>query len=181
MKQRDEVGIAFFYFSFNEKSKQDNDGMLRALLLQLSGQLRDGENDLEQLYALHRPGAPPVEASLDLLQRFLGRFHDCYLLLDAIDESPRDCNREGVLKAIQEIRNWSLPSVHLLTTSRGELDIRRSLGPSFNQDLLMRNSEIDNDIVDFVSYQLNSDPDLQRWKARHEEIQTKMTIGAQGV
>jgi hypothetical protein len=181
MKQRHEVGIAFFYFSFNDESKQDDSGMLRALLWQLSGQLRDGEKDLEQLHALYKSGTPPVEVLLGLLQRFLGRFRDSYILVDALDESPRDCNREGVLRAIQVIRNWSLPGVHLLMTSRNELDIRESLDPSCDQDLSMRNSEIDRDIVNFVSYQLNNDPKLQRWKPCHGEIQTKLTTGAQRV
>ncbi|CAI7577772.1 unnamed protein product [Penicillium glandicola] len=36
------VGIGFFYFSFNDESKRDSSGMLRALLLQLSAQLEGG-------------------------------------------------------------------------------------------------------------------------------------------
>ena len=44
------VGIAFFYFSFNDKSKQDESAMLRALLLQLSCQLKDGHADLSRLH-----------------------------------------------------------------------------------------------------------------------------------
>jgi hypothetical protein len=67
-----------------------------------------------------------------------------------VDESPRERNREGVLRTIQVMRNWSLPGVHLLMTSRNELDIRQSLDPSCDQDLSMRNSEIDRDILIFV-------------------------------
>jgi hypothetical protein len=179
MRHRHGVGIAFFYFSFNDESKQEDNGMLRSLLLQLSGQLQDGEKDLEQLHAFYKPSTPPMDVLLDLLQRFLDRFHDSYILLDALDESPRDRNRSGVLRVIQVIRNWSLPSVHLLVTSRNELDIRESLGPSCDQDLSMRNSEIDQDLSSFVTYQLNNDRKLQKWKARHLEIQTKLTTGAQ--
>lgn len=181
MKQRNGVGIAFFYFSFNEKSKQDGAGMLRALLLQLSGQLRDGQTELEKLHALHQLGPPPVDVLLELLQHFLGQFCDSYILLGALDESPRDDKREGVLKAIQVMRNWSLPGVHILVTSRNELDIRESLRPSSDQNIPMKNSEIDRDIVEFVSYQLRNDPKLQRWRSRHEEIQTILTTRAQGV
>ncbi|RJE20403.1 Ankyrin repeat protein [Aspergillus sclerotialis] len=155
--------------------------MLRTLLLQLSVQLQDGERDLEQLHALYKSGSPPVDVLLDSLRRFLGSFRDSYIFLDALDESPRDCKREGVLRAIQVIRSWSIPSVHLLVTSRKELNIRESLGPSCDQDLSLRNSEIERDIANFVSYQLKNDAKLQRWKARHNEIQAKLTIGAQGV
>lgn len=175
------VGIAFFYFSFTDEAKQDDNGMLRTLLLQLSVQLQDSEKDLEQLHAQYRSGSPPVDVLLNSLRRFLGRFRDTYILLDALDESPRDCKREGVLRAIQVMRGWLIPSVHLLVTSRNELDIRGSLDPSCDQDLPIRDSEIDRDIANFVSYQLENDAKLQKWKARHQEIQEKLTTSAQGV
>lgn len=175
------VGIAFFYFSFSDEAKQDDNGMLRTLLLQLSVQLQDGERDLEQLHALYKSGSPPVDVLLGALRRFLERFRDSYILLDALDESPRYCKRDGVLRAIQVIRSWSIPSVHLLVTSRNELDIRESLGPSPNEDLPLRNSGIDRDIADFISYQLENDKKLQKWKARHDMIRESLTRSAQGV
>ncbi|KAJ5651137.1 NACHT nucleoside triphosphatase [Penicillium longicatenatum] len=175
------VGIAFFYFSFTEEAKQDDKGMLRTLLLQLSVQQQNGERELEQLHALYESGSPPVHALLESLRRLLDRFRYTYILLDALDESPRDCKREGVLEAIQVIRSWSIPSVHLLVTSRSELDIRESLDPSPDQDLTLRNSETDRDIANFVSYRLKDDAKLQRWKSRHEDIEKKLTTGAQGV
>jgi hypothetical protein len=181
MRHKHGVGISYFYFSFSDETKQDDNGMLRTLLLQLSVQLLDGERDLEQLHALYKSGSPPVDVLLDSLRRFLGRFRDAYILLDALDESPRDCKREGVLRAIQVIRSWSIPSVHLLVTSRNELDIRESLDPSRDQNLSLRNSEVERDIANFVSYQLRNDEKLQKWKARHDEIQAKLTTGAQGV
>jgi hypothetical protein len=181
MRDEHGVGIAFFYFSFSDEAKQDDSGMLRTLLLQLSVQLPDGERDLEQLHKLYKSGSPPVDALLGSLRRFLERFRDAYILLDALDESPRECKREGVLKAIQVIRDWSIPGVHILVTSRNELDIRESLGPSRGQDISLRNPEMDKDIADFVSYQLENDAKLKKWKARHEEIQTKLATGAQGV
>jgi hypothetical protein len=181
MRRKDGVGIAFFYFSFNDEAKRDYNGMLRTLLLQLSVQLQDGERDLEQLHALYKSGSPPVHALLDTLQRFLERFCDTYILLDALDESPRDSKREGTLRAIQVIRSWSISGVHLLVTSRSELDIRESLDPSPDQDLPLRNLETDRDIANFVSYQLKNDEKLQRWKARHDEIEAKLTTSAQGV
>ncbi|CAG8108568.1 unnamed protein product [Penicillium nalgiovense] len=175
------IGIAFFYFTFSDKAKQDDNGMLRAVLLQLSAQLQDGERDLEQLHALYKSGSPPVDVLLDSLRRFLEQFRDTYLLLDALDESPRYNKREGVLKAIKEIRSWLIPGVHLLVTSRSELDIRESLDPSRDQDLSLRNSETDKDVAKFVSYQLKNDLKLQKWKERHEEIQKQLTTSAQGV
>lgn len=180
-KDRDRVGFSFFYFNFNDKSKQDDHSMLRALLLQLSGQIQDGEQVLEQLYKSHNPGNPTVEALLNSLFNLLSQFRDSYILLDGLDESPRDDKRKGVLRAIQVIRQWYLPSVHLLVTCRDELDIRRSLDPSPDQDLSIAHSDMNRDIEVFVSHQLENNPKSQWFKERHGEIQTKLTANARGM
>lgn len=180
-KHKSEVGIAFFYFTFSDESKQDAHRMLRALLLQLSVQFQDGERELEQLRILSQLSTPSVDVLLETLRRFLERFLDSFILLDALDECPRDNGREDVLRVIQVMRDWRLPNVHLIVTSRDQLDIRRSLKPSPDCEIPMKNSGIDKDIFDFISYQLENDIRLQRWKVRHSEIQAKLTQGAQGV
>jgi hypothetical protein len=171
------VGIAFFYFSFSDDQKEDANGMLRTLLLQLPAQLLpDGERDLKELHALYHSGSPPVNVLLGSLQRLLRRFSDAYILIDALDESPRDSKREGVLRAIEAIRG-----LHFLVTSRNELEIRESLDPLSDQNVSLRNSEVDRDIESFVTYQLENDRKLHKWKTRHTDIKEKLTTGAQGV
>lgn len=155
--------------------------MLRALLLQLSGQLNDGENDLEQLYRSYKPGTPPVQVLIAYLQRTVQRFRHTYILLDALDESLRYRERENVMTVLERMREWCLPGLHLLVTNRDEFDIRESLKPTCDQDVIMKNAEIDKDIASFVSHQLNIEPKLQRWKARHTDIQAALTERAQGV
>ncbi|KAJ5422098.1 NACHT nucleoside triphosphatase [Penicillium cf. griseofulvum] len=159
------VGIGFFYFSFNDASKKDCSGMLRALLLQLSAQLEGGE----KIY----------KNCMDCIKRTISKFSVTYILIDALDESPRDDKREDVLEAIKEIRQWS--TLHLLVTSRNEIDIRQSLETLSCQDIPMRNPKTDIDIQNFISYELRNDPKLQRWKSRHDEIREKLMEKAQGV
>ncbi|KAJ5549109.1 hypothetical protein N7513_006343 [Penicillium frequentans] len=175
------LGVGYFYFSFNDESKQDISGMLRALLLQLSAQLEHGEDCLEQLHALYRPSSPPVGALLDCLRKIISHSSETYLLIDALDECPRDNKRDNLLSAIKAMQQWGLPGLHLLVTSRDEVDIHQSLEISSDQDISMKNVEIDKDIVKYVSYQLNNDPKLQKWKERHNEIQDRLTEKAQGV
>ncbi|KAL3488651.1 hypothetical protein BJX62DRAFT_253118 [Aspergillus germanicus] len=180
-QHRRDVGIAFFYFTFNDKSKMTASGMLRALLLQLSAQLEDGERDLQELHSAYTTGIPPIERLLSSLQKMILRFHDSYILLDALDESPRERQRNDVLSAVKAMRQWCLPGFHLLVTSRDELDIHQSLNPTYNEDIMMRNPETDKDIANFVSYQLSHDSKFQRWKARHQEIKDNLTKKSQGV
>lgn len=180
-KRDDRVGIAFFYFAFNDDSKQDESAMLRALLLQLSGQLSDSQADLTSLHALNRTGIPPPAVLIAYLQRLIQKFDQVYILLDALDESPRYSQRDRVLTVIQTMRNWLFPGLHLLVTSRDELDIREALSPMSNDEIAMRNAEINQDISNFISRQLNTDPKLQKWRTYHDRIQKVLAERAQGV
>lgn len=175
------IGIAFFYFTFNDESKQDVSAMLRALLLQLSSQLRDGHADLTQLHALYKTGTPPSLMLIEYLRRLISRFHQVYIMLDALDESPRNAARAGVLDAIETMRKWSLQGLHLFFTSRDERDIHESFDLSTTQHIAMQNAGIDKDITNFISGRLNTDRNLKKWTKHRDKIQETLTRRAKGV
>lgn len=176
------MGIGFFYFDFNDLSKQSQFGALCALILQLSGQVQDGNKDLEHLYESHGSGSstPPSPMLVAYLQRLCQRFTNVYIFLDALDESPRDDMRDGVLDLVATIRGWSLPGLHLLVTSRDLFDIRDSLNPIDDEDVAMKRGAVDEDITMWISSQLNHNQKLKRCKPRLEEIQSILTEHAQG-
>ena len=181
-KQVDQgVGIAFFYFTFTDDSKKDESAMLRALLLQLSGQLSNSHVDLSRLHDLYRTIVPPPSVLIAHLQQLMQKFSHVYVLLDALDESPRYGQRDGVLMAIQTMRKWLLPGLHLLVTSRDEPDIRQSLNPTEDNEVILKNAKIDQDIGNFISGQLNSDSNLQTWRGHHDRIQEELAKRAKGV
>jgi hypothetical protein len=66
-------------------------------------------------------------------------FDDVYIILDALDESPRDKHRGNMLQALVDLREWSEPGLHLLVTSRDEPDIRDHLEPSLDDIVSMKN------------------------------------------
>ena len=145
------VGIAFFYFKFDEDSKRDESAMLRALVLQLSGQLSDSHTDLNRLFTLNRTAVPPPSTLIGYLRYLVQKFDQVYILLDALDESPRGGQQDQVLEALQTMRAWRLPGLHLLATSRDEAAIRESLSPARDEEVIMKNVKIDQDIHDFIS------------------------------
>ena len=53
------IGIAFFFFTFNDNSKKDASAMLRALVLQLSSQLKDNHALLSSLHDRCLDATPP--------------------------------------------------------------------------------------------------------------------------
>ncbi|OAL01666.1 hypothetical protein IQ06DRAFT_246464, partial [Phaeosphaeriaceae sp. SRC1lsM3a] len=176
------IGVAFFYFTFNDESKQDQSAMLRALLWQLASQLPDGHSRLQRLHDSYKTGPPPVAVLSEQLRECIQRFHQVYILIDALDESPRGNRRDDVLKLITTVRGWSMLGLHLLVTSRDELEIHESLDAASDEKVAMKNDSIDQDIANFISETLSSDYKLRtKWQAHRDRIQEALAERAQGV
>lgn len=178
------IGIAFFFFTFNDSAKQDVSGMLRTLVLQLSSQLNDS-GELLSLHNNYPNDIPPYQALLGCLSRLLRAFDDTYILIDALDESPRDTHRKDMLQTLADLRTQSEPGLHLLVTSRDEPDIREVLieeiGILPNEIISMKNDAVDSDIKAFISGSLKSDRRLRKWGKYHDQIREALTEKAHGV
>lgn len=175
------IGVAFFYFTFNDESKRDASAMLRALLLQLSDQRQDGQADLVKLYDSHKTGTIPLPVLIIYLRRSIERFRDVFIMLDALDESPRDGPREHVLDTLEAMRNWGLQGLHLFYTSRNEPDINERFDLSTNQQFAMQSPGIDQDIADFILSRLDTSRSLQKWRKHRDKIQESLAKRANGV
>ena len=175
------IGIAFFYFTFDDESKQDESAMVRALLLQLSGQLSSKDMDLARLYQSYGTGTAPSPVLVDCLQRTIQKFQHVYIALDALDESPRNGARDCVLETLETMRKWSFRGLHLLATSRDEPDIRDALDLSQDQQVKMENDGINKDIANFVSKRLRDDRRLKKWSPYQAKIQETLSERAKGV
>jgi hypothetical protein len=175
------IGIAFFYFTFNDESKQDTSAMLRALILQLVSQLKDQDTTLSQLHDSYRGNTPPDQALLDCLHQIINKFDHVYIILDALDESPRHKHREDLLQTLADMRRWPGPGLHLLVTGRDEQDIRESLEALDDQIVLLKSNLVDADIASFVSGHLRDNRRLRKWEKYHDEIEQAFIKGAKGV
>jgi hypothetical protein len=175
------VGVACFYFTFNDESKRDESAMLRALLLQLADQLADGHSVLQHLHDVYRSGPPPPLTLRDYLRQLIKKFDHVYLLIDALDESPRYDQRDSVLESIAALREGVPTGLHLLVTSRNESDIRDALGTAI-EEVKLKTAGIDDDIGKFVAQKLETDPILRKkWHGDREKIREALTQRAQGV
>ncbi|MCJ1430068.1 hypothetical protein MMC29_007983, partial [Sticta canariensis] len=146
------IGIAFFYFTFNDDLKRE-------------------EPD----------STPPSLVLFEYLRRLIQRFHHVYIALDGLDESPRDGPREKVLDILNSMQNWSVQGLHLFLTSRDEPDIRDSLDLCTKQEVKMQNVGIDKDIANYISARLDTDRKLRKWLPHRDKIQDVLTKRAEGV
>ena len=183
------IGIAFFFFTFSDDSKQDASAMLRALVLQLSSQLNDNHALLSRLYDRYRNATPPNQDLEDCMHQLVQGFKHVYIILDALDESPRNKHgknlRRGVLETLVIIRKWSEPGLHLLVTSRDETDIRDVLRDDLHtlpdEIVSMKNTSVDSDIASFVSDYLKDSRELRKWEKYHDQIEKALTERSNGV
>lgn len=178
------IGLAFFFFSFNDERKQDAAAMIRALVLQLSNQLGGDNTTLTNLHENYRHGTPPDQALLDCLEKLVRAFQrDVYILIDALDESPQGCKeqRQTVLQVLNDIRAWEEPKLHLLVTSREEVDIRNELLAIPGETVTMKNDGIDKDIAAFVAQHLRGNPRFRKWHAHLDRIEKVLSERANGV
>lgn len=174
-------GIAFFYFTFKDDSKQDESSMIRALLLQLTSQLHDGHANLRRLHESYKVSIPPPPVLLEHLRQLIQRFRHVYIFLDALDESPRNGPRQFVLGAVETMQKWGVPYLHIFITSRDEPDIREYLNFPATQQIVMQNAGIDEDITKFISGRLSEDRGLRKLLPYRDQIQERLTKGARGV
>lgn len=174
------TGIAFFFFSFSDSGKQSVEAMLRALILQLSSQL-EGDVHLPALYQAYRGRTPSHQELIACLLQIVRQFTDVYIVADALDESPRGTHRDALLQALADMRAWSYPSLHLLVTSRDEVDIQEELQALEAEVVVMKNDCVDRDITLFVSEHLRQSRRLRKWERHHDRIEQVLTARAKGV
>lgn len=178
---RSTVGIAFFFFTFSDDRKQDASSMLRAILLQLSSQLGDDHSILSLLRERYRDTIPPNQALMNCLRQLLRSFRDVYIVLDALDESPWDAHRGTTLDIVAELRSWQEQSLHLLVSSRDEVDIRDGLRATINEKIYLGNATNASDIELYIAKSLRTNRQLRKWEADHDLIKATLVERADGV
>jgi ankyrin repeat domain-containing protein 50 len=107
---------------------------------------------------------------------------DIFIIVDALDECPHDevhGLREEALNLVGEFETWSASKIHLLITSRRELDIEQRLTPLLGiPPIPLEGYQIDSDIELHINEQLSTDQKLKRWPPQIK-LQIEETLAAQ--
>ena len=118
---------------------------------------------------------------VELLKDILTEFSEVYIIVDALDEC---ATWDELLAMLEEIVGWELQHVHVIVTSRKELEIEKVLedfkGPG--KHICIQNDAVDKDIILLVKQQLISRKSLERKTAGIKaSIENALTKGAQGM
>jgi hypothetical protein len=165
--------MAYFFFDYKDKAKQDARALLSSFLVQLSHQSTFCCDILFDCHSSHQSGSqqPADRILIQCLENVLkaSRPIPIYLIIDALDECPNTTKlppqREKVLELIDKLVKLDFPNLRLCITSRPEVDIRASLEPLTTLCIsLHEQSGQKKDIKDYVSSVVYSDRNMRRWR-----------------
>ena len=189
LKERDvakknEIGVGYFYFDFNNHDQQDCDLMLRSLISQLSLQSREDTNTLDALYLACGSGASQPSSTMlkNALKELVQNFMDTFIILDALDECKE---RKKLMRCIEEMAVWQNAGQHMLVTSRIESDIEESLSKiTYNKyQICLQSAQVGDDIRLYVQSRIQTDDQLRKWQesGMQTEIETNLMEKADGM
>ncbi|KAH9055869.1 hypothetical protein EDB83DRAFT_1091321 [Lactarius deliciosus] len=171
--------LAYFYFDFKDKAKQDSRALLSSLLFQLSDQSDIFCDTLFSLYSAHKRGSeqPTTDSLSQCLKHILTTAGPVpiYLVLDALDECPYGTGlpspRETLLDLVDELVKLRLPTLRLCVTSRPEFDIRTALKPLATQQVSLHDEGGQTqDIKNYVADVVRSDRRMKRWRDEEKDM-----------
>ena len=173
------AALAYFYFDFRDKEKQNLRNFVTSLLTQLSAYSEPCCNIIFRLYSTHGKGAqqPSIRVLINYLKEMLkvAAQQLVYIIVDALDECPdmsgMPTPRETVLSLMEDLVRMQLPSLHVCVTSRLEIDIKIILEPlAYSAVSLHDESGQQKDIYDYVSNVVYSDRKMRNWRDDDKEV-----------
>jgi hypothetical protein len=152
-------GLAYFYFAFDVAATQDPNAMVKTLVSQLFFSLVRVPAGLDEHHRACGNGYQTSSSKglLDMLRILVCEQKETYIVLDALDEcNDAHGNRSELLKILKTMKAWQLPSLHILITSRREVDIMNTLPWTVgtSRDISLQDDVVDVDIQSFVAHEL---------------------------
>ena len=182
--------LLYFYFDFNDTSKQTLENMVRSLISQLYFKREDTQHLLDSLFASCEDGRrqPIVNSICQLFLHMLEQVKEVWIVLDALDEcrTRKGPPIEGLLSWIRDLLNSEQRNVHLLVTSRPEQDIKLGLSDlAYTESIVPIQSDlISDDICGYIRARVREGDDLKRWRSFpdvQDEIETRLMQKANGM
>jgi ATP/maltotriose-dependent transcriptional regulator MalT len=181
--------MAYFYFDFHDYEKQKMESLLRSLLRQLVAHEQNVPQPIVGLCKTLKdkgqsPSLKDLESALSLVLR--QSLKDTYIVIDALDEFPDWTafeKREELLRILTKIVVDHPSNLHVLASSRDEIDIRRAIEGIPHCEVCLGTFGIDIDIRSYVQTTL-ADP-LERLStfpdSLKSEIEMAVCQGAHGM
>ena len=183
----DTIEETFAYFFFDGRDSQTglqrHEQLVRSLIWQFSEQAQRMPEALEALYDQCSSGIrqPSVESLQRTLLLVLRQFHHAYLIIDALDECT---DRRELLHWINEIMGSNDGRLHVLATSREDVDIKIGLMELGPVSISFEGDSVNTDIATYLDWMLRPDPERKTWRDcadTRKAVERSLTRNAQGM
>ena len=171
--------LAYFYFDFQDKEKQNVRSVVASLLVQLSAYSKPCCNVIYRLYSSYGKGMqqPSNRIMIDCLKEMLADVaQPIFIIMDALDECPESglpTPREVVLNLLKDLVHLHLqvPHLHIFVTSRPEVDIQNKLKPLAVNAISLHNESRKKLVVsNYVSSAVSSDEQMMQWRDEDRKL-----------
>ncbi|KAK5756659.1 hypothetical protein LTS12_013249 [Elasticomyces elasticus] len=184
-KDDSERALAYWYYDFNDSAKQDPVNMIRSLLYQFLEQGVCIPQSLQSAHVSCSDGQRSASSTqlLDAMHDTLRACPASYIVLDALDECTA---RVDLLDMLQEIHSWHVPTLHVIATSRKDVDIedRMEKLTTSRGRICLESDVVDADIRTYVQTRLMHEESFRRWQkvpAVRDEIEVTLAQKARGM
>ncbi|KAK6541415.1 hypothetical protein TWF694_007227 [Orbilia ellipsospora] len=170
--------LLYFYFDINNASQQTLENMVRALISQLFQHDEEPPRQLDSLFYSCKNGReqPTCRQLCEIFLQMIEQAKEVWIILDALDEchTRSGAPTEGLLAWMKETLSSDQRNVHMLVTSRPEMDIKSGIMSfaSTSSIVSIQDSVISNDIREYVRERVREGMGLQMWGS-HPEVQTE--------
>lgn len=183
------TAVVYWYFTFTDTEKQKVSNFLCSVIADICSNCRDTPIALQEAYdqANYGQQQPTIESIMTMLKDVVVGFEHIYLIVDALDECPKSVGERGkLLDTIHEIYGWEMGSIHILATSRREVDIEESFS-RLDSDIGcyasvgVQGAHVEQDIIKYIGHRLEH-RDYQKWKsALKRDVEIKLASQADGM
>src|ERR1700677_3652104 len=183
LREARQASLAYFFFDFRDKEKQNVRNFLTSLLIQLSAHLDPCRKIMSRIYWAHGNGTsqPSIDVLTYCLHKMLfatAAHRPIYVIIDAIDECPNISGlptpREALLDLLEELVELRIPNLHICITSRPDIDIKNVLEPlAYSTISLHDESGQQKDISDYVTKTVYSNRKMRRWRDKDRKLVVK--------
>ena len=166
--------LAYYYFDFRDKEKQNLRNFVTSVLVQLSESSNSCRDIIYRLYSAHGNGVrqPSNSALTDCLKEMLtvAAEQPVFIVIDALDEcadnSGVPTKREAILDVVKDLAHPHHPNLHFCVTSRPEVDVQTELQPlvTVSAVSLHGQSGRKRDIANYVSSIASLDDNMKNWR-----------------
>lgn len=164
------VGLAYYYCEFNRQSKQDERGVIAAIIRQLAARktelVEKYKDKLENKYA-------SLEERRELFVSLMDNFDTVFILIDALDEfSNKHDRRIELVKMLKDLCE-RCDKMSLLITSRHANDAKEKMQPDKTIEVCASRD----DIIRTIKIRLSKSTHVQNMISQDETLETFIIKG----